>query len=62
MWFLVVLVFGGWCDVVKGEFLFLGGGDARAYEDGARFMDVMGAKRWFVGDSLMYVVRVKLML
>jgi glyoxylate/succinic semialdehyde reductase len=60
--FLAAPVSGGWRDAAKGELLFLGGGDARAYEDGARFMDVMGAKRWLVGDSPTHAARAKLML
>ena len=60
--FLAAPVSGGWRDAAKGELLFLGGGDARAYEASGRFMDVMGAKRWLVGDSPTHAARAKLML
>lgn len=60
--FLAAPVSGGWRDAAKGELLFIGGGSSDAYEAASKHMDVMGAKRWLVGDTPTHAARAKLML
>ena len=60
--FLAAPVSGGWRDAAKGELLFIGGGSSEAYEAASKHMDVMGAKRWLVGDTPTHAARAKLML
>ena len=60
--FLAAPVSGGWRDAAKGELLFIGGGSRQAYEAASKHMDVMGAKRWLVGDTPTHAARAKLML
>lgn len=60
--FLAAPVSGGWRDAAKGELLFIGGGSREAYDASAAHMEIMGAKRWLVGDTPTHAARAKLML
>ena len=60
--FLAAPVSGGWREAAKGELLFLCGGDGEAYDAASPHLEVMGAKKWLVGDSPTHAARAKLML
>lgn len=60
--FLAAPVSGGWREAAKGELLFICGGERRAFDAAAPLLDVMGSRKWFVGDTPTHAARAKLML
>lgn len=60
--FLAAPVSGGWREAAKGELLFICGGERRAFDATAPLLDVMGSRKWFVGDTPTHAARAKLML
>ena len=63
--FLAAPVSGGWRDAVKGELLFIAGGDKSVFDEVTAeggVMRSMGHKHWLVGESAKDAARAKLML